>query len=327
MAWYNTRGSSDDTVISTSVSLIRSIEGLSFREGTDIVMLSETHSALSDILHKNGYTYTDLSKLSRDEEGVLIEKGYSEKGVKHLFFSDENEVSVMVGGDQHVKIRATLPGLDTLSALERARRADSLADSVLSYAFDERLGYLTPSPEDLGCGLRVSTVMFLPALYESGLIDELSHHLSEYGILLDGESGYFKTLSSTHSLGHSEKEICEMVSGAALYLSSLEISKREELYLPELIYTNDRIMRSLGAARYALLMSKEDLIKTLSDLRLGIYFETIGYNMDYGVLGNIMIGSMPHHLALAGSKEKSASAKRAEHLSSALLTILKERVS
>ena len=324
MAWYNTSGNSKDTVIGTSVSLIRSIDSLPFSMSADASALLKIQSELLPVLSAQGYVYTDTARLTRDEEGALIEKGYSEKGVRHLFFSEESEVSVMVGGEQHVKIRAIVPGLDPLLALDRARRADSLADSVLCYAFDERLGYITPSPRDLGCGISISVIMFLPALYESGLTDELSRSLSECGLSLDCESGYFPLLKSTLSLGHSEKEICESISHAALYLSSLELSKREDLYSPELIYTNDRIMRSLGAARYALLMSKEDLIKTLADIRLGIYLETDGYNIDYGALGGIMMGSMPHHLAMTHSKDKSGDARRAEHLSGALATLLKE---
>ena len=63
-----------------------------------------------------------------------------------------------------------LPGLQLSEAYQLADKIDDLFESKLDYAFDERIGYITACPTNVGTGLRVSIMVHLPALVATGQV-------------------------------------------------------------------------------------------------------------------------------------------------------------
>ncbi len=70
----------------------------------------------------------------------------------------------MINEEDHLRIQVMQSGLDLHSAWERINRIDDLIEEKVTYAFHERLGYLTACPTNVGTGMRVSVMLHLPAL-------------------------------------------------------------------------------------------------------------------------------------------------------------------
>ena len=58
----------------------------------------------------------------------------------------------MVNEEDHLRIQCLLPGLQLEEALQEANRYDELLEQRLDYAYDERWGYLTVCPTNVGTG-------------------------------------------------------------------------------------------------------------------------------------------------------------------------------
>ena len=69
----------------------------------------------------------------------------------------------MVNEDDHLRIQCRAPGLDLDSCLKRTFAIDDAIEAYLNIAFDEKMGYLTAYPTNLGTGLRATVLLHLPA--------------------------------------------------------------------------------------------------------------------------------------------------------------------
>ncbi len=75
----------------------------------------------------------------------------------------QEQFSLMVNEEDHLRIQLMKSGLDLHSAWDQINQLDDVIESSITYAFDERLGYLTACPTNVGTGMRVSVMLHLPA--------------------------------------------------------------------------------------------------------------------------------------------------------------------
>ncbi len=61
----------------------------------------------------------------------------------------------MVNEEDHIRIQTLMSGFQLDEAYQLADKIDDLFESRLDYAFDERIGYITACPTNVGTGLRV----------------------------------------------------------------------------------------------------------------------------------------------------------------------------
>nr|WP_231686972.1 hypothetical protein [Bacillus sp. JCM 19034] len=81
-----------------------------------------------------------------------------------VLLDSDQSVSIMVNEEDHLRIQCLLPGLQLEQGLQKASDIDDWIEEHLTYAFDEKHGYLTSCPTNVGTGLRASVMMHLPAL-------------------------------------------------------------------------------------------------------------------------------------------------------------------
>lgn len=72
----------------------------------------------------------------------------------------EDEISVMVNEEDHLREQYIVKGYDLYKAYDRLSGVDDALSAELPFAFDGKLGYLTACPSNLGTGLRASVMMF-----------------------------------------------------------------------------------------------------------------------------------------------------------------------
>ena len=308
MAWYQVKGNEADTVFSSRIRLARNLEGYAFGthlgadKATEVISLVE--SALGgDFLRTDMQQLSELQKQALVEQHLTSREFISAKGPHALFRNDNKSVSVMTPEEDHIRLQCVLPGLALRDAYRFACETDDALDAKLSVAYDERLGYLTHCPTNLGTGLRASVMLFLPAITEQGEIASLAHQLSKIGLTMRGlygegskSFGCLYQVSNQITLGLSEEEILHKLEEAVQSIITREraLRKAPTGELAERIA--DRIHRAEGTVRYATLLSSEEFFRLFADLKLGVSLGLID-SITQESLHAMLIGALPATLS------------------------------
>jgi protein arginine kinase len=221
--------------------------------------------------------------------------------------TDDESVSLMLNEEDHIRLQVMRPGLDLKEAYRIADELDTLLDKRLHFAFDDRLGYLTQCPTNLGTGMRASIMLHLPALQEQGVIQQLANTVSKLGLTIRGlygegskSEGAIYQLSNQVTLGISEQAAIENLNGIAAQIIRQERGGREQLCRNARF--EDRIWRSLGILQTARLLSHDEFMKLISNLRVGIALhivEDIGLDVVSGLISDVQ----PATIMVAEKKE------------------------
>jgi hypothetical protein len=138
------------------------------------------------------------------------------------------------------------PGLALEKAYENALTADELLDAGAKIAYNEKLGYLTHCPTNLGTGMRASVMMFLPALTGRNQIRSLQNQLAKIGLTIRGMSGEgtaadgcLYQISNQVTLGISEEETLEKLKEVIASVSENERKLRESMKKNEPVQLGD----------------------------------------------------------------------------------------
>ncbi|MCL1964718.1 MAG: ATP--guanido phosphotransferase [Firmicutes bacterium] len=226
-----------------------------------------------------------------------------------LLRSDE-DVCIMLNEEDHLRIHALLPGQAIEEAAALAFEVDDAIGSVVSYAFDSELGFLTSCLTNTGTGMRVTALLHLPALTRAGAlgamaeeVGKLSHSLrplySEDGAAI----GELYLLGNQRSLGRSERELLDSIEAIVGQVVDRERSAREILLMEDPLSMEDQLMRSLGALRYARRLSEAEWMRRWSDVRLAIQAGML--SMPLHALDALLNLAKPAHLEQGAGRELS----------------------
>ena len=128
---------------------------------------------------------SDISKakaLSYAEKD-LISNSFAKENSSFLLSKNE-DVSIMINDDDHIRISSFSAGQNPLYAYNKANDIDDILIDGLPIAYSDKYGFLTSSPYNLGTGLNVSIVLHLPALAQRNVIPKLSTTVSKLGFVL-----------------------------------------------------------------------------------------------------------------------------------------------
>ena len=287
MKWYLETGPEGDVVISSRVRLARNLAEYPFPSRLKPGQAKEVVNAASKALLESGdklaegFELIDMNKLTPARamslaERHLISPDFAKKRDGALMIDKDESVSIMLNEEDHIRIQTLLAGQRLGDALTLAGQIDDIFDRSLKYAFDENLGYLTQCPTNLGTGLRASLMLHLPATAASGTIPGLVAAVSKLGIAIRGTYGEgsaalgaFYQISNQVTLGVSEKETVEGLEGVASQIIAQERAARGALGKigPAL---EDKIWRSYAILKNARVLSDEEFMALISDLRLGV---------------------------------------------------------
>lgn len=275
-------------VVSTRIRLARNFAGFPFPSKMNDAHASDIVHLVSEGLKKiDPYEYKryDIAKLSESEASLMQEQYLiSPALLKRVnggaaFVSSDRAVSIMVNEEDHLREQYIYKGFDLYKAYERLSAVDDGLSSVFDFAFDDKLGYLTACPSNLGTGMRASVMMFLPGLAWSG---ELKRYMKEWrkagmtvrGAFGEGSNaeGYLYQVSNERTLGWSEQEILEQVTKFTMKLCHLELLAREKMTQTEETETRDRCLRAYGALTNCALLSLQEFLCKIADVKTGILF-------------------------------------------------------
>ncbi len=317
MSWYNTLGEHGDIVLSTRVRLARNLEDFPFpvrldRDGKKQVAEC-VRNALSDYTETE-LKFIDMEELSRNDAVSLAEKhlispefAYDSTG-RALLQSDDEEVNIMLCEEDHIRIQVILPGLSQKEAFFKAEKIDRAIEEKLSYAFNDKLGYLTQCPTNLGTGMRASVLLHLPALVRKGAMRRLSSTVAKLGLTLRGAysegveaAGDIFQLSNQVTLGISEEAALQNLGSIALQIITEEKQARAAIIGDSEFI--DRIYRANGILRSAYKLSSRELVGLTSLVLLGAEEKIIDAPMEKLASMNILL--MPATLRKADGESLS----------------------
>ena len=230
---------------------------------------------------KSNFIWLDMQNTPPIERQKLVEKHLiSHNMMKHpngraLLLSKDEVICVMINEEDHIRIQVILAGLDLEKGLKLAEKVDDILSSELELAFSPKLGYLTSCPTNVGTGLRASAMLHLPALTENGYIEQLLETVSRLGITVRGmygegskAIGNLFQVSNQITLGVTEDEIIKRLKEIIMSIIAKEKEIRKQMAATDKDGITDRVWRSYGLLQNAYMLSSNELLNLISDLKL-----------------------------------------------------------
>ena len=266
------------------------------------------------------YDYTLLENLSDLDRRALRERRIlnatlaGKKDPVGLILSRDEKVSLVLNGDDHIRMQFIAPGMHLKELWKEADRTDDYINSRFNYAFDSKYGYLTAYPTNVGTGLRASAVVHLPSLSSGRKFSSLLGEMSRFGASIRGlygegseNYGSLYVVSNQKTLGVTEEEIVEIVEKVARQLSSQERQVREMALSSDRLGQQDEAYKSYGVLKYARRLSWKDAMVFLSRLMTGVEDGTVEFEGPCPVFG-IMLGIQKANLQKISERPLSRTA-------------------
>lgn len=285
--WMDGEGPESDIVLSSRIRLARNLQGFPFphRMAQDQALseLDRVRGAVERLEPEWGLRFSLLGEMSALERQVLMEKHL----VSPLLVQDpihwqavavdpSEHVSLMVNEEDHMRLQVLLPALQLENAWQVANQMDDELEESLDYSFDAHSGYLTACPTNLGTALRASVMVHLPALVMTRQAPQIFTTLAQVGMVVRGlygegseAYGNLFQVSNQVSLGLSEEEFIHNLSMVVRQLVDRERAARHHLLQQARLQLADRVGRAWGILTNAKIMSSDEALRLLSEVRLG----------------------------------------------------------
>lgn len=311
-----------DIVISSRIRLARNLRLMPFphlldaEKGTEV--LAQIKKAWDNTKHKDFelVTFDQITALDRQ---ILMEKhlispdhAKAEQGFQGLLVNGDGSVAIMINEEDHLRIQCMLPGQQLEACYHKAQEIDDLLEKFLDFAFDERRGYLTSCPTNVGTGMRASVMVHLPALSVSGHTNHIFQNISQLGMTVRGlygehseMLGNFYQISNQVTLGQTEDDILNNLVVIVGQIVEQERLMRKRLQEEMKYQLDDRIGRAYGILTNAKIMTSNEALKLLSDVRLGVDMNLVE-NIKPFALNQLVVAIRPAHLQKKKGQEMDA---------------------
>jgi len=305
-------GPEGDVVISSRVRLARNVAGYPFVPRASEQEIQRIEALLSKKLLeaniKPELTYYRLDTMERTFVELLMERhlishDHAEADwVRGVAFDADERVSVMVNEEDHLRIQVVRGGLRLEKVWEQINEIDDRLAELIPFAFSHKYGYLTACPTNVGTGMRASVMLHLPAVIicqemENVVRTVQERHLGLRGFFGEGTqgSGDFYQLSNQVTLGVTEAEIIAQVTQMASHLVELEREARRSLLQNHRAQIEDRLNRAFEMLLSASMISSEEALHLLSQVRLGVAMNLIK-RVRLERLNEVFLLTLPGHL-------------------------------
>ncbi len=335
LKWYEQKAPDGDVVISSRVRLARNLANYPFslKISNDqaekmVEEVKETTEDLNQGTGKKHYscnlgTLSNIDKRAMVERHIISPNLVENQQVTGLILSEDETISIMINEEDHLRIQSIVGGMNLEAAYEVASRVDDIVSEKLDIAFDEKYGYLTSCPTNVGTGLRASCMVFLPALSLAGIIHRMFEELSKYGVTIRGiygegtkSLGSLYQISNQKTLGKTEREIIYSLNNVVNQIVKQERLKRQEIQDNNYDKIEDQVYRAYGILKYARQLTSSEAMSLLAQIKLAIDCDLIKFDKDVNI-HKLMMGVQPGSLQWTIGKDVDDSQEnysRAEYL-------------
>lgn len=289
LRWFEHTDPASRNVVYSRVRLARNLDSylfpakLSDQEARELVKRLE--QGLRDLPSDDGMDYEyayleelrDLDQQALRERRILNSGTVAKKSPAGIILSQDESTSVILNGDDHIRLQVLAPGLHLEELWQRADQLDDHINSRFPYAFDEKYGYLTSYPTNVGTGLRASVILHLPTLSMGKRFSNMLAELGRFGVTIRGvygeggeNYGALYEVANQRTLGQSEKEIVDLVVKIARQLDAQERKVRRMALENHRLEREDEAYKSYGVLKYARRLAKKDAMIFLSQIMAGM---------------------------------------------------------
>ncbi len=343
LKWYEQNAADGDVVISSRVRLARNLTNYPFslkiadKQAEELVEeIKGMTSDLNEGTNKKHYScslssLSDMDKTAMVERHVISPNLVKQQQSSGLILSEDETISIMINEEDHIRIQGIVGGMNLEAAYELANRVDDIVSQKLDIAYDNKYGYLTSCPTNVGTGLRASCMVFLPALSSAQVIQRMFEELSKYGVTIRGiygegskSLGSIYQISNQKTLGKTEQEIIYSLNNVVSQVVKQERLKRQEIKENYSDKLEDQVYRAYGVLKYARQLTADEAMTLLSQIKLGIDCGLIKFDKEVNI-HKLMMGVQPGSLQWTIGKDVVSSQRdnsRAEYLRNEIPTII-----
>ncbi|MBQ3221270.1 MAG: ATP--guanido phosphotransferase [Clostridia bacterium] len=318
-------------VTSTRIRLARNLAAYPFPQKLDDKLAEEVVFLVGKALGElDEFEKNDIGELS-EQEAILLQEQHlispaliKRKNIGAAFLSSDKSISVMVNEEDHLREQYIYKGFDLYKAYERISGLDEGLGASLGFAYDEKLGYLTACPSNLGTGMRASVMMFLPGLAWSKELESFLPTLKAGGQTVRGvfgegtaAEGYSYQVSNERTLGMSSDDIIEQTIHLTMNLCDLELRARERMLKEKKIPLRDACLRAYGTLTNCAVLPLKELTKGMVAVKLGValgFFKARDMQAFNDFMADMRPASFRLENGLRGASEYDCDLMRAEIL-------------
>jgi len=271
--------------------------------------------------------FIESENINELDRKILIERHLispefmTQKSSRALFYTNNEDTSIMVNEVDHLRIQALTWGLDIRRAMDIAEQADRKLGETLAFDYDADYGFLTSCPTNCGTGMRASVLIHLPGLVLTHEIDKIIDRIAKLGLAVRGfygegtdVLGNLFQISNQTTLGRTEQDIIESLEQITRQLIEHEENARRILVRDAPDEIKDKIWRAYGILKCARVLTSEETMNLLSAVRLGMALGVLDM-ISLTLLNEILVLAQPAHIQRTyGAKLSTAErdVKRAE---------------
>jgi protein arginine kinase len=277
-----------DVTISSRVRIARNLEGFPFPFKLDGEMRRDVINRIKKTLIKKNllnikFNYIDMGTIEPINKQSLFEKHLisldflKDNRPSGLLTTADEKISIMLNEEDHLRIQCIFPGFDLFNAMNLSMDVENMLEKEHAFSFNSQYGYLTTCPTNIGTGLRASVMLHLPALVMTGYINHVIQNVLQLGLTargMYGENsqalGNMFQISNQKTMGQSEESLVNNVNNIAGQIIQQEKNIRQQMYLQNKYKFEDKVLRALGILENARVISSDESLKLLSDVRLGL---------------------------------------------------------
>ena len=248
---------------------------------------------------------SEIRRMAMRERRVLSASILERKAPVALFLSESESLSLVLNGDDHIRLQLMSPNLHMKELYENINRLDDYMNRQFEYAFDPHYGYLTSFPTNVGTGMRANIVLHLPMLSQSKQFSKILESMGQIGVNIRGVYGDGKgnhgdlfDLSNARTLGVSEEEIMALVQKTAMRLNNEEEKIRVHSIERHRLARVDSIFRAYGFLKYARRVTIREALHNLSAVMAGITDGLAKTEQDISIY-SLYLGVQPSNLIAA----------------------------
>lgn len=283
MSWYLENGKESDVIVSSRVRLARNIKEFPFKIRMSKVQKEKMLEKIKFITPQIGYglkfmylkDMDDITKMSLVEKNIISPELALAEDDEAILINDEENICIMLNEEDHIRLQVFTSGLDLQNTLNLAVEIDNKLDELLGFSCNEKYGYLTACPTNVGTGLRASVMVHLPALKITGNLSKILHIVNNFGMTIRGmygedsqSKGDIYQISNIQTLGMDEKEIILNLENITKKVVEQERLARKYL-AKNGIELEDKVYRSYGILTNARKLNSDECSNLLSNVKLG----------------------------------------------------------
>jgi protein arginine kinase len=282
--WYNEIGKNSEYVISTRVRIARNLKGFNFPNNMSKEDIIKSNDLVENNIDDKKFDFLKLRDIDKITVSSLVQQHLisfecAENLDGAIITNKDNSIVIMVNEEDHLRIQAFCSGLNINDTYNNAKLVENSIN--LDYVKDDKYGYLTSCPSNLGSGLRISVMMHLPGLVKLKKMNNIVENILAAGILVRGlygenTAGYgdMYQFSNRSSFGESDELIILNLKNVISYIVSQENKARQLLLKTDVLF-EDSIFRAYGILKNSRYITYKEAIEYLSKLRVGISLKLI----------------------------------------------------